>query len=135
MFGNSAVTMHYWYGLPSYYSSINQGRSIDGLGKIDPVVTHSHPMLSFKPGHDRWNHAHSIGELKPDLIVNMPCPSPHDLEFNCSTVWDEITVKYGYKPHTASDRSLTLFVSPLRPDLNDAVESFEADFVTFAKKL
>ncbi len=135
MFVDRAVTMHYWYGQPSYYASINQGRSIDGLGKIDPVVSRSHPMLSFKPGHDRWNHEHSIGGLKPDIITNLPCPAPHDLKFNCSTVWDEITIKYGYKPHTSSDHSVTLFVSPRRPDLNDPVEKLEADYVEFTKKL
>jgi len=133
-FGNTVKAMHYWYGQPSYFSSVNGGVSIDALGKIDSVVSQSPPMLSFKPGHDRWNHAHSIGILKPDIIVNMPCPSPHDLKFDCSKVWDEITGKFGYKPHTAPNGEVTLFVSPRRPDLDAPIEQLEHDLVGFTQE-
>jgi hypothetical protein len=123
-FGPGVTSMHYWYGQPSYYASINGGKSIDALGKIDPVVARTTPKLHFKPGHDRWNHEHSIGELHPDIIVNMPCPAPHDLSYDCSKVWDEITVKYGYTPHTGPGGIVTLFVSPQRPELERPVENF-----------
>jgi hypothetical protein len=25
-------------------------------------------LLDFRPGHNKWDYAHSIGELKPDII-------------------------------------------------------------------
>ena len=137
-FGDNVKTMHYWYGLPSYYASINNGRSIDGLGKIDPIVSQSQPTVSFKPGHDRWNHQHSIAELQPDLIVNLPCPATYQfslttgLPFECNKVWEEITIKYKYTPHTAKNGNLTMLVSPSRPDLNARVDMWEDKFVAFS---
>jgi hypothetical protein len=54
--------------------------SIDLLGKNDPVIarTETHlpnaPMArltNFRPGHSKWDYDYSIGELKPDLIVQL----------------------------------------------------------------
>ncbi len=47
----------------------------DLLGKSDSLIAHE-PMhidpaaslLDFRPGHNKWDYAHSIGDLKPDLI-------------------------------------------------------------------
>jgi hypothetical protein len=58
------------YFLPDRYA-------IDLLGKTDPVIAHGpirYPMSivdipGMRPGHMKWNYAHSIGELKPDVIV------------------------------------------------------------------
>ena len=58
------------YLLPDRYA-------IDLLGKADPVIAHGpirFPMgiadiPNMRPGHMKWNYAHSIGELKPDVIV------------------------------------------------------------------
>ncbi len=58
------------YLLPDRYA-------IDLLGKADPVIAHGpirYPMSivdipGMRPGHMKWNYAHSIGELKPDVIV------------------------------------------------------------------
>jgi hypothetical protein len=58
------------YLLPDRYA-------IDLLGKADPVIAHGpirFPMSivdipDMRPGHMKWNYAHSIGELKPDVIV------------------------------------------------------------------
>ena len=66
------------YFLPDHYA-------IDLLGKTDPVIAHGPvrtPMSIddvrylqpgytnyMRPGHMKWNYAHSIGELKPDVIV------------------------------------------------------------------
>ena len=58
------------YLLPDRYA-------IDLLGKADPVIAHGpirYPMSivdipNMRPGHMKWNYAHSIGELKPDVIV------------------------------------------------------------------
>lgn len=58
------------YLLPDRYA-------IDLLGKSDPILAHGpirYPMSivdipGMRPGHMKWNYAHSIGELKPDVIV------------------------------------------------------------------
>ena len=53
--------------------------AIDFLGKNDPVIAHepSHgpsgirSISGFRPGHMKWNYDYSIGELKPDIIVQL----------------------------------------------------------------
>jgi hypothetical protein len=58
------------YFLPDRYA-------IDLLGKADPVIAHGpirYPMSivdipNMRPGHMKWDYAHSIGELRPDVIV------------------------------------------------------------------
>ena len=47
------------------------------LGKADPVIAHGPvrtPMSildvpGMRPGHMKWNYAHTIGELRPDVIT------------------------------------------------------------------
>lgn len=53
--------------------------SIDLLGKSDPVIARARPRPNSAlgsrflvyPGHDKWNYAHSIGALHPDIVVNL----------------------------------------------------------------
>jgi arabinofuranosyltransferase len=60
------------YLLPDRYA-------IDILGKADPVIAHGPvrtPMSivdvpGMRPGHMKWNYAHTFGELKPDVIVSI----------------------------------------------------------------
>jgi len=60
------------YLLPDRYA-------IDILGKADPVIAHGPvrtPMSlvdvpSMRPGHMKWDYAHTFGELKPDVIVSI----------------------------------------------------------------
>jgi hypothetical protein len=60
------------YLLPDHYA-------IDILGKTDPVIAHGPVRTSMgipdvpfmRPGHMKWNYAHTIGELKPDVIVSL----------------------------------------------------------------
>ena len=60
------------YLLPDRYA-------IDILGKADPVIAHEQvrtPMSiedvpDMRPGHMKWNYAHTFGELKPDVIVSI----------------------------------------------------------------
>ncbi len=58
-------------GLP-YYS---QRYSYDMLGKSDRVIAHeemrydpSKPIIDLRPGHSKWDYAHSIKNLEPDVI-------------------------------------------------------------------
>ncbi len=60
------------YLLPDRYA-------IDILGKADPVIAHEKaraPMSiedvpTMRPGHMKWDYAHTFGELKPDVIVSI----------------------------------------------------------------
>jgi hypothetical protein len=58
-------------GVPYFSERI----TYDLLGKSDRVIAHepmhidlSAGLLDFRPGHNKWDYAHSIGELKPDII-------------------------------------------------------------------
>jgi hypothetical protein len=58
-------------GVP-YFS---ERTTYDLLGKSDRVIARepmhidlSAGLLNFRPGHNKWDYAHSIGELKPDII-------------------------------------------------------------------
>ena len=63
-------------GAISYFSD---RISIDLLGKADKVIANSEPRNirgisddeDFRPGHNKWDYAYSIGELKPDLVVQL----------------------------------------------------------------
>lgn len=60
------------YLLPDHYA-------IDILGKADPYIAHQNvrtPMgipdiPNMRPGHMKWDYAHTFGELKPDVIVSI----------------------------------------------------------------
>lgn len=64
-----------WAGIIPYFAG---GDAIDLLGKNDPVIAHqsmhgnsvaSRPDFYFYPGHMKYDYAHSVGQLKPDVIV------------------------------------------------------------------
>lgn len=53
--------------------------SVDLLGKNDPVIAHLparinsslfHPA-DFRPGHNKWDYAYSIGQLQPDVVAQI----------------------------------------------------------------
>lgn len=60
------------YFLPNHFT-------IDILGKADPVVAHGPVKIpmgipdipNMQPGHMKWNYAYSIGELQPDVVVDI----------------------------------------------------------------
>ncbi|MGZ6317383.1 MAG: hypothetical protein ACXWNQ_08995 [Anaerolineales bacterium] len=53
--------------------------ALDILGKADPVIAHEKvraPMSIedvplMRPGHMKWDYAHTFGQLKPDVIVSL----------------------------------------------------------------
>lgn len=55
-----------WLGAPSYYSGFN---TIDILGKTDKVIARLPPSGPFRPGHNKMDLGHSVGELKPDVVM------------------------------------------------------------------
>ena len=54
---------------------------IDMLGKSDRVIAHSLPHENsgvldnvediFRPGHNKWDYEHSIGQLRPDIVAQI----------------------------------------------------------------
>jgi hypothetical protein len=63
-----------WAGVQGYF--IN-GNIVDLLGLCDPIIAHRPAHVpegprrwaAFYPGHMKWDHAHSIGTLRPDLVI------------------------------------------------------------------
>ena len=87
---DDAVIATVWAGNPAYYA----GRAmIDLLGKSDPVIARLEPEITdwrnLYPGHNKWDYAHSIGVLKPDVIFQLWMPTPADLEMISSLGYDE----------------------------------------------
>jgi hypothetical protein len=62
---NTTVTLPYF----------SRRRSVDLLGKNDPVIANSKPSLPFFPGHDRFDYRYSIGVLRPDLVIHLWHPT------------------------------------------------------------
>lgn len=62
-----AVIAVIWAGAIPYFS---QRPTLDLLGKCDPVIAKG-PVAAkeFFPGHNKWNFSYSIGERRPDVIV------------------------------------------------------------------
>jgi hypothetical protein len=58
-------------------------RGVDLLGKMDPVVAREEPTaiepIRFRPGHNKWDYAHSIGELRPAVVTSLFFPTRTDL--------------------------------------------------------
>lgn len=57
----------------------SERKAVDLLGKNDPVIAkgpvHINSSLfepgSWRPGHNKWNYAYSIGELQPDVVAQI----------------------------------------------------------------
>ena len=64
-----------WAGAIPYFA---RRPSIDLLGKSDPVIAHLPARGLFYPGHDKWDYAYSIGQRKPDLVVQLWSATPRD---------------------------------------------------------
>ena len=70
-----------WAGTVPYFC---ERTAIDLLGKSDPVIARSAPRIpaglagvgEFWPGHNKWDHDYSIGQLKPDLVTELWRPLP-----------------------------------------------------------
>ena len=63
-------------GAIPYFTDLH---AIDLLGKNDPVIAHEKAHLrsgpfnleNFRPGHMKWDYDYSIGQLKPDAVVQL----------------------------------------------------------------
>jgi hypothetical protein len=65
----SAGNIAYWSGL----------RTVDLLGKADREIAHEPPRRAvFVPGHNKWDYAYSVCQLRPDLVAELWQPTPAD---------------------------------------------------------
>ena len=63
---NAVIAVHAAGQIP-YFS---ERATIDLLGKSDPAIAKGPPATDFAPGHNKWNYAYSILQLRPDLIAD-----------------------------------------------------------------
>lgn len=82
---DDAVIATTWAGAPAYYSS---RAMVDLLGKSDRRIASMDGIGTFRPGHDKWDHRYSIGELRPDVVFKA---------VNLTTVERELLVDWGYE--------------------------------------
>ncbi|NOT25808.1 MAG: hypothetical protein HOP16_06855 [Acidobacteria bacterium] len=66
-----------WAGAAPYFSGLY---TIDLLGKSDKFIART-PPHNMALGHNKWDNAHSIGELKPDYILELWDRSPESLAY------------------------------------------------------
>jgi len=71
-----------WAGAIPYFA---HRRAIDVLGKSDRMIAHQAGRGGFYPGHNKWDYEYSIGELRPDVIVQLHTTTPDDLRM--LTAW------------------------------------------------
>jgi hypothetical protein len=56
-----------WAGSLPYFA---RRTTIDILGKNDPRIAEMEPVAeAFRPGHTKWDHEYSIGELRPEIVA------------------------------------------------------------------
>jgi hypothetical protein len=61
-----------WAGIPGYYSDRSM---IDLLGKSDRHVANVAPNGALLPGHNKWDYDYSIGQLHPDVVLDLWGPA------------------------------------------------------------
>ena len=70
--GPNAKIVFTWAGAGPYFSD---RYCIDLLGKCDAFIAHQKARIKnyrdFHPGHNKYDYNYSIGELKPDIIVQL----------------------------------------------------------------
>ena len=52
---------------------------VDLLGKSDRFIAGTAPKRELYPGHDKWDFAHSIGDLRPDVVRELFFETPDDI--------------------------------------------------------
>jgi hypothetical protein len=68
-----------WAGAIPYFA---HRAAVDLMGKNDPVIARSDPVLRLGvPGHTKYDLSHSLGALRPDLVVQVFAPRPEDVAY------------------------------------------------------
>jgi hypothetical protein len=58
--------------------------SEDMLGKNDAVIAKLAPVGVFSPGHDKWDYHYTLGERRPDIMVELLDTTPDDERYIAS---------------------------------------------------
>jgi hypothetical protein len=66
-----------WAGALPYFSELP---CIDLMGKMDKVIARS-PPHNPNPGHNKWDLGHSVGQLKPDIIIELYDQAARDKKY------------------------------------------------------
>ena len=65
-----------WAGAVPYFSGLP---SIDLLGKSDRTIARTVPHHGYA-GHNKWDYRHSIGELRPHLVIDLYSATHEDMK-------------------------------------------------------
>lgn len=91
-------------------------KAIDLPGKNDRVIAKGPPVAEFVPGHNKWNYAYSIGQLKPDLISDLWQPTESDKKMLSD--WGYVSYKGGFggtlylRKNSTNKVNMALFSQP-----------------------
>ncbi len=91
--GDASVAV-VWAGELVYYS---QRPAIDLLGKNDKFVARVPPRGLFWPGHNKWDYEHSVGRLRPDVILQTWSTSEADLSLFRASGYEISCIRFGDK--------------------------------------
>jgi len=80
-------------GAIPYFS---RARSIDLLGKSDPVIARLPSHSPFYPGHSKWDYGYSVGRLQPDVVHG-----PWTTNEAMARVGSDTLTSLGYEPFIA----------------------------------
>jgi hypothetical protein len=58
--------------------------SEDMLGKNDAFIAKHPPVGVFSPGHDKWDYEYTLGERRPDIMVELLDVTPEDTSYIAS---------------------------------------------------
>jgi hypothetical protein len=96
-----------WAGMIPYFA---RRPAIDLLGRSDRTIARTAPRAArFWPGHTKWNYAHSIGRLRPDLILQLWMVTPEDLADISRSGYDRLAPNLFVRADsTAVDRAALL---------------------------
>jgi len=64
-----------WAGALPYFM---HRKTVDLLGKTDPVVARGPVRGTLYPGHNKWDDRHSIGRRRPDVVAQLWRPRAED---------------------------------------------------------
>jgi len=76
-----------WAGALPYFA---QRETIDLLGKNDRRIARMRPVTPFVPGHNKFDYLYSIGELRPDLVLQLSKTTPETSEWIVSQGYDRL---------------------------------------------
>ena len=83
-------------GALAYYSD---RPAVDILGKSDAHVASSRPRGSFRPGHNKWDYAYSIGRLHPDVVAQLFQPTRGTFALLRTSGYEDICVRVDHSTH------------------------------------